>query len=133
MRRVGHALLPEHLFEDIGELLILSLLAGFFLVVLVFGALALVGEEVPGPGVEVGLLSLLLLVGSGLFGVGEGVEAAGRGAGGAGAGEEFALGVVFAAAGGIGEGVICVVDELEFAGSFGTVRVVGRDAVGVGF
>lgn len=106
---------------------------GFFLVVLVFGVLVLVGEEVLGLGVEVGLLFLLLLVGSGFFGVGEGVEVVGCGVGGVGVGEEFVLGVVFVVVGGIGEGVICVVDELEFVGLFGMVRVVGWDVVGVGF
>ena len=44
-----------------------------------------------------------------------------------------ACGVVVSAAGGLGEGVVGVVYELEFAGSFGAFWRVGGDAVGVGF
>jgi hypothetical protein len=44
-----------------------------------------------------------------------------------------ACGVVVSAAGGLREGVVGVVYELEFAGSFGTLWGVGGDAVGVGF
>jgi hypothetical protein len=57
----------------------------------------------------------------------------GAGAGAGAAGVELALGVVVAPAGGVGEGVVGVVDELEPAGAGGAVRVVGWDAVGVGF
>ena len=38
-------------------------------------------------------------------------------------------GVVVAATGGVGEGVVGVIYELEFAGSFGAFWGVGRDAV----
>lgn len=41
--------------------------------------------------------------------------------------------VVFASSGGVGEGVVCVVDELEFAGAGGALGGVGGDAVGVCF
>jgi hypothetical protein len=42
-------------------------------------------------------------------------------------------GVVVSAAGGLREGVVGVVYELEFAGSFGAFWGVGGDAVGVCF
>lgn len=46
---------------------------------------------------------------------------------------EGAGGVVVFAAGGVGEGVVGVVYELEFAGSFCAFWRVGGNAVGVGF
>jgi hypothetical protein len=41
--------------------------------------------------------------------------------------------VVVSATGGLREGVVGVVYDLEFAGSFGAFWRVGGDAVGVGF
>lgn len=45
----------------------------------------------------------------------------------------YARGVVVPAARSIREGVVGIVYELEFAGSFGTFWGIGGDAVGVGF
>ena len=47
--------------------------------------------------------------------------------------EEAALGIVVAAAAGVREGIVCVVDQLEFARSRGSLGALGGDAVGVGF
>lgn len=115
-----HALVPHHLLKDILELRILRLLARV-------GAVArLVREEVPCP--RVGALvsglrwDLLVDVLEGIVGC----EVVGVGIG-----EETALGVVVASAGGVGEGVVGVVDELELAGSLGAFWGLGGDSVGV--
>ena len=41
--------------------------------------------------------------------------------------------IVFAAPCGVGEGIICIVDELEFAGAGSALGGVGGDAVGMRF
>lgn len=119
-----HALVPHHLLKDILELRILRLLARV-------GAVAvarLVREEVPRP--RVGVLASGLR-GDLLVDVLEGVV--GCEVVGVGVGEEAALGVVVASAGGVGEGVVGVVDELELASSFGAFWGLGGDSVGVCF
>lgn len=42
-------------------------------------------------------------------------------------------GIVFAAAFGVGEGVVGIVYLLEFAGAFSTFRVISGNTIGVGF
>lgn len=117
-----HALLPHHLLEDVAELGI-------------FGPLPLGSpggpggttvEEVPRPRVRA-LGGGARLLWNLLVGLLEGVRLRGRGA------EEPALGVVVSAAGGVGEGVVGVVDELELAGAGVALRGVGWDAVRVSF
>lgn len=132
-----HALLAEHLLEDVAELLILGLPARLFV------GRPPVGEEGPGPRV------CLAGAGSRAGPAGRGgnifvgflewvrrrcgaataaaAAAAARGAGAV----DLALRVVLAAAGRVGEGVVGVVDELELASAGGAVWGVRGDPVGV--
>lgn len=142
---LGHALLAHHLLEHVLELRILRLLAVARRPVALLLVLA-AGEEVPRPRVGVArarsvvaALRRDLLVG-GLVVLGEGVRVRGPRGGGRGgglllpaarAGEQAALGVVLAPAGGVREGEVGVVYELELARAGGAVGRVGGDAVGV--
>lgn len=123
---IRHALLAQHLLEHVAELLALGLLPALPLAL----GLALAREEIPRP--RVGVLRAapgwwrraelrlgLGLLGGGLLGAGRGVAAA--------------LDVVVAAAGGVREGVVCVVDELELAGAGLAVGAGVGDAVRVVF
>lgn len=101
--------------------------------------LLLVGEEVPRPA-ERRLRRARLraaAAAAGDAGTGIGVGEAGKGirgfGGGRAAAEDLTLGVVFASPGGVREGEVGVVYELEFAGAGGALGRVGGDAVGVGF
>lgn len=126
--RVRHALLPQHLLEDIAKLLLLRVLPRRLRarIILLSLPLALVLEEIPRPA-EGGLVRASIPGG----GLGEGV-AAGRGLRGAAAAEELALAVVVAPSGGVGQGEVGVVDELELARAGGAFGGVGGDAVRVG-
>ena len=129
----SHPLLAQHLLKHIGELRLLSprpVLAPLLLPLRAAGAAA--GEEVPCPREGYPAVAWRRAAGGGVVGgvVGTGgeVEAAA-----AAAREELALGVVVAAARGVGERVVGVVDELELAGALGVGGVGRWDAVGVGF
>ncbi len=127
----SHPLLAQHLLKHIGELRLLGPRPVF---ILLLRAAAAAGEEVPCPREGYPAVAWRRAAGKGVV-VGGLVRAVGEteAAAAAAAGEELALGVVVAAARGVGERVVGVVDELELAGAVG-VRGVGRwDAVGVGF
>jgi hypothetical protein len=124
--RLRHALLAQHLLEDITELRILSLLLCGACLLLLLLRSRLLGKEVPCPVVG----RLRTGAGAGVVGIvslGKGVSG-GRG----GAFKELALAVVFPAPRGVGEGVVGVIHELELAGARGPLRGVGWDAVRVG-
>lgn len=121
-----HALLPQHLLKHVSELLVAELL-------LLFPVLRLAAEAEAAPGEAARDAASCRGLG---IGVGDLFVRVPRCGGCGGAGAEAVVdagGVVVAAAGWVGECVIGVVYDLEFARPFGAFWGVGGDAVGVGF
>lgn len=114
---LGHALLAHHFLKDIPELGILRLLA-------IRPAGVALGEEVPRPRVRVGAAAGRVLGRRVVVGLGEGV-ARRR------AVEHFALRIVLAATGRVGERVVGVVDQLELASALLSIRRAVGNAIGM--
>ncbi len=130
---LSHPLLTQHLLKHIGELRMLGPLPVLALLTLPLRANA-AGEEVPRPREGYPAVAWARATGSGVVVVGGVVRAGGEAETAAAvAGEELALGVVVAAARGVGKRVVGVVDELELARAVGVGGVGRWDAVRVCF
>lgn len=126
---ISHPLLPQHLLEHIAKLLPLRLLP---IPRRRRPAALAAREEVPRPRVRAlrrpGPSPGLGRLGSVVVGGREGI-----GSGGGRPRVAAALEIVVVAAGGVGEGVVGVVDELELAGPGRALGTRGGDAVGMAF